>query len=158
MTASDSARAGGDPTAHEPGGSCSYSANIGLIAIVIVVMGGAMLISAQLGVGPGIILAGFTAIFFTLGIGGGSLRADLRKAAWYGPLTALAASLPRIIADYHLGLALALVAVVIFVAGLLPALSRNYEQAGLGLGIATVLGFALQRTPDPLHRQWLLPL
>ncbi|MDQ2849504.1 MAG: hypothetical protein M3Y49_02005, partial [Actinomycetota bacterium] len=121
-----------------------YSANIGLIVVVIVVMGGAMLISAQLGVGPGIILAGFTAIFFTLGIGGGSLRADLRKAAWYGPLMALAVSLPRIVADYQLGVALVMVAAVIFLAGLLPALGRNYEQAGLGLGIGTVLGFALQ--------------
>lgn len=127
-----------------PSAAGRYSANIGLIVVVTVVMGGAMLISAQLGVGPGIILAGFTAIFFTLGIGGGSLRADLRKAAWYGPLMALAVSLPRIVTDYQLGVALAMVAAVIFLAGLLPALGRNYEQAGLGLGIGTVLGFALQ--------------
>lgn len=33
---------------------------------------------------------------------------------------------------------------IIFVAGLLPVLGRSYTQAGLGLGIATVLGFALQ--------------
>ncbi|MEO8851230.1 MAG: FUSC family protein, partial [Allobranchiibius sp.] len=112
--------------------------------IVIVVMGGAMLISAQVGAGPAIIIAGFTAIFFTLGIGGGSLRADLRKAAWYGPLTALSASVPRIVAEFELGVALAVVAVIVFVAGLLPALGRNYQQAGLGLGLITVLGFALQ--------------
>ncbi len=121
-----------------------YSANIGLIGIVIVVMGGAMLISAQVGAGPAIIIAGFTAIFFTLGIGGGSLRGDLRKAAWYGPLTALSASVPRIVAEHQLVVALALAAVIIFVAGLLPALGRNYQQAGLGLGLITVLGFALQ--------------
>lgn len=57
---------------------------------------------------------------------------------------ALAVSLPRIVADYQLGVALVMVAAVIFLAGLLPALGRNYEQAGLGLGIGTVLGFALQ--------------
>ncbi|MEO6998817.1 MAG: hypothetical protein ABI112_12105 [Terracoccus sp.] len=122
----------------------SYSANVGLIVIVIVVMGGAILIAATLGLGASTIIAGFTAIFFTLGVGGGSLRADLRKVAWYGPLTALSASVPRILAEYSHGAALALVCVIIFVAGLLPVLGRNYAQAGLGLGIATVLGFALQ--------------
>ncbi len=122
----------------------SYSANIGLIVVVVVVMGGAMLTAAALGLGASTIIAGFTAIFFTLGVGGGSLRADLRKVAWYGPLTALSASVPRIVAEYSLGAGLALVCVIIFVAGLLPVLGRNYAQAGLGLGIATVLGFALQ--------------
>ncbi|MDO5710131.1 MAG: hypothetical protein Q4P32_00110 [Micrococcales bacterium] len=121
-----------------------YSANIGLIVVVVVVMGGAILISARLGLGAGTIIAGFTAIFFTLGVGGGSLRADLRKVAWYGPLTASSASVPRILAEYSHGAALALVCMVIFVAGLLPVLGRNYLQAGLGLGLATVLGFALQ--------------
>ncbi|MEO7588934.1 MAG: hypothetical protein ABIS84_13030 [Arachnia sp.] len=121
-----------------------YSANIGLIVVVFVVMGGAVLIAATLGLGAGVIIAGFTAIFFTLGVGGGSLRADLRKAAWYGPLTALSASVPRILVEYSPGAALALVCVIIFVAGLLPVLGKNYAQAGLGLGLATVLGFALQ--------------
>lgn len=121
-----------------------YSANIGLIVIVVVVMGGAILIAATIGLGASTIIAGFTAIFFTLGVGGGSLRADLRKVAWYGPLTALSASVPRIVAEYSLGAALALVCVIIFVAGLLPVRGRNYAQAGLGLEIATVLGFALQ--------------
>ncbi|OFE18989.1 hypothetical protein BA895_02215 [Humibacillus sp. DSM 29435] len=122
----------------------AYSANIGLIVVVVVVMGGAMLIASAVGAGASTIIAGFTAIFFTLGVGGGSLRADLRKVAWYGPLTAVSASVPRILAEYSHGAALALVCVIIFVAGLLPALGRNYAQAGLGLGIATVLGFALQ--------------
>ncbi len=122
----------------------SYSANIGLILVVVVVMGGAILIAAAVGAGDSTIIAGFTAIFFTLGVGGGSLRADLRKVAWYGPLTALSASMPRILAEYNNGAALALVCVIIFVAGLLPVLGKNYAQAGLGLGIATVLGFALQ--------------
>ena len=130
--------------AEQPKPNKKYAANLGLIGIVVLVMGGAMLIAAQAGAGPGFIIAGFTAIFFTLGIGGGSLRADLRKAAWYGPLTALSASLPRIIAEYDRTTALILVCIVIFVAGLLPALGRNYAQAGLGLGIATVLGFSLQ--------------
>ncbi|MCY0906394.1 FUSC family protein [Arthrobacter sp. H14-L1] len=120
------------------------SASIGLIAVVVVVMGGAMLIAAALNLGASIIIAGFTAIFFTLGVGGGTLRADLRKVAWYGPLTALSASTPRILAEYNLGLALVLVCVIIFVAGLLPVLGKNYAQAGLGLGIATLLAFALQ--------------
>lgn len=34
-------------------------------------MGGAMLVAAQLHLGASIIIAGFTAIFFTLGVGGG---------------------------------------------------------------------------------------
>ncbi|MEO6791463.1 MAG: FUSC family protein [Ornithinibacter sp.] len=121
-----------------------YSASIGLIVVVVVVMGGAILIADQLGAGAGTIIAGFTAIFFTLGVGGGSLRADLRKVTWFGPLTALSASVPRIIGEHSLGAALALVCVIIFVAGLLPVLGKNYAQAGLGLGLATVLGFALQ--------------
>ena len=125
-----------------------YSANIGLIVVVVVVMGGAILIADQLGAGAGTILAGFTAIFFTLGVGGGSLRADLRKVTWFGPLTALSASVPRIIGEHSLGAALALVCVIIFVAGLLPVLGKNYAQAGLGLGLATVLGCALQAGPQ----------
>ncbi len=142
MTASHSEAA---PASNEPATPRrNYSANIGLIVVVVVVMGGAILISAALGLGAGTIIAGFTAIFFTLGVGGGSLRADLRKVAWYGPLTALSATLPHILAGYSYGAALALVCVIIFVAGLLPGLGRNYAQAGLGLGLATVLGFALQ--------------
>lgn len=121
-----------------------YSANIGLMLVVVVVMGGAIGIAAGLGAGASTIIAGFTAIFFTLGAGGGSLRADLRKAAWYGPLTALSASVPRLLAEESRTAALALVCVIIFVAGLLPVLGSNYTQAGLGLGLATVLGFALQ--------------
>lgn len=124
----------------------NYSANIGLISIVVLVVGGAVLIAASVGAGGSTIIAGFTAIFFTLGIGGGSLRADLRKAIWYGPLTALSASVPRILAEYTPGAGLALVCVIIFVAGLLPVLGKNYAQAGMGLGFATVLGFALQAT------------
>lgn len=120
------------------------SASIGLIVVVVVVMGGAILIAHQLGSGASTIIAGFTAIFFALGVGGGSLRADLRKVAWYGPLVALSASVPRVVAEQNKGLALALVCVVIFVAGLLPVLGKNYAQAGLGLGLATMLGFALQ--------------
>lgn len=120
------------------------SASIGLIVVVVVVMGGAILLAHQLGSGASTIIAGFTAIFFALGVGGGSLRADLRKVAWYGPLTALSASVPRVVAEQNKGLALALVCVVIFVAGLLPVLGKNYAQAGLGLGLATMLGFALQ--------------
>lgn len=122
----------------------SYSANIALIVVVIVVMGGATLIADGVGAGASTVIAGFTAIFFTLGVGGGSLRADLRKVAWYGPLTALSASVPRILAEYNQGVGLALVCVVIFVAGLLPVLGKNYAQAGMGLGFATVLGFSLQ--------------
>lgn len=121
----------------------NYSANIGLISIVVLVVGGAILIAASVGAGGSTIIAGFTAIFFTLCIGGGSLRADLRKAIWYGPLTALSASVPRILAEYTPGAGLALVCVIIFVAGLLPV-GKNYAQAGMGLGFATVLGFALQ--------------
>ncbi len=146
MTASHSAATPSNdeqPAPHRRHGR-DYSANIGLIVVVVVVMGGAILIAATLGLGASTIIAGFTAIFFTLGVGGGSLRADLRKVAWYGPLTALSASVPRILAEYNQGAALALVCVIIFVAGLLPVLGRNYAQAGLGLGLATVLGFALQ--------------
>ena len=131
----------------------SYSANIGLIVVVVVVMGGAMLTAAALGLGASTIIAGFTAIFFTLGVGGGSLRADLRKVAWYGPLTALSASVPRIVAEYSLGAGLALVCVIIFVAGLLPVLGRNYAQAGLGLGIATVRILLKMRDPSDVTRQ-----
>lgn len=121
-----------------------YSASIGLFVVVFVVMGGAMLLAAQLHLGSGGIIAGFTAIFFAIGVGGGALRADLRKVAWYGPLTALSASVPRLLAGYDHWLGLALVCVIIFAAGLLHALGSNYAQAGLGLGIATLLAFALQ--------------
>lgn len=91
----------------------NYSANIGLIVVVVVVMGGAILIITLLGLGASTIIGGFTAIFFTLGVGGGSLRADLRKVTWYGPLIALSATVPRILAAYSLGGALALVCVII---------------------------------------------
>lgn len=120
--------------------------------VVVVVMGGAILISSALGLGASTIIAGFTAIFFTLGVGGGALRADLRKVAWFGPLTALSASVPRILAEHDQGAALGLVCLIIFTAGLLPVLGRNHAQAGLGLGLATLLGFALQtETGSPIQ-------
>ena len=146
MTTAAPSSSDDEPVAPEPeaGRGHGYSANIGVIVVVVVVMGGALLIAAQLGLGAATIIAGFTAIFFALGVGGGSLRADLRKVAWYGPLTALSASVPRIIAEQSHLAGLALVCAIIFVAGLLPVLGRNYAQAGLGLGIATVLGVALQ--------------
>ncbi len=144
MRASGAEAAGAEPPQPRKKIGPDVSASIGLIAVVVVVMGGAMLIAAALNLGASIIIAGFTAIFFTLGVGGGTLRADLRKVVWYGPLTALAASIPRILAQYNQGLALVLVCGIIFVAGLLPFLGKNYAQAGLGLGIATLLAFALQ--------------
>ncbi len=154
MTASGSAvvPSGGEPASSPGRPGRDYSANIGLIVAVVVVMGGAILTSARLGLGAGTVIAGFTAIFFTLGVGGGSLRADLRKVAWYAPLTALSASVPRLVAEHAPLVALAMVCVVIFVAGLLPVLGRNHAQAGLGLGLATVLGFSLQvDTGSPLQ-------
>ena len=119
-------------------------ANLGPLLVTVVVMGVAMLIANQLHLGAAALLAGFTAIFFAVGVGGGALRADLRKVAWYGPLTAVSASVPRLVADYNHGLALGLVCVIIFIAGVLPALGSNYAASGLALGIATLLGFALQ--------------
>ncbi|WP_113716710.1 hypothetical protein [Arthrobacter dokdonensis] len=62
-----------------------YSANLGLVVVVVVVMGGAMLIAAGLQLGGGTIIAGFTAIFFTIGIGGGALRADPNLKAALSP-------------------------------------------------------------------------
>lgn len=60
MTTSPSGTAsssdGPDPSA--PRAKHDYSANLGLIVIVIVVMGGAMLIASQVGAGAGTIIAG----------------------------------------------------------------------------------------------------
>lgn len=120
------------------------SAGVVLVVIVLVAAVSAIFLATELGFGASGVIAGYTAMFFVLGGGGGSLRAGLRKAAWFGPLMALSVSIPRILVEDHRWVALALACVVVFIACLLPALGPDYTLSSLTLGFSALMGLAVQ--------------
>lgn len=87
----------------------------------------------------------------------GALRADLRRVAWYGPLTALSASVPRLVAGYDHWLVLALVCAIIFVAGLLPALGATTRRLVLVWGLSRCWRSRSSRPPGHGRRSWPRP-
>ena len=86
---------------------------------------------------PGIV-AGLTAVFALVAAGGQALRSDLRRFVWFTPAMVLTMTLGPLVAKVPV-LAGILVALVVFGAGMLPALGEHYRVGGQTFAAATLV-------------------
>jgi hypothetical protein len=124
-----------------------------LMVLMIIVVLPSVLLADAWGAGAVGIIGGLTGLFSLVAFMGGPLRADLRVAAWLGPLLVVAAAVPRLVAETSRPAAIALVVLLGFVAALLPLLGERYATAGLGLGMTTVFGYGYAPQGGADHRQ-----
>ncbi|WP_308190444.1 FUSC family protein [Pseudonocardia sp. TRM90224] len=117
-----------------------------MLVMIVVVVGGTVGLGAALGLGNAMILAGLIALFCFIAAMGGPLRPDLRLLAVFAPAVVIGAAAPRLLGEVSHVAAIALLTVVLFVAGLLPALGTRFVTVGLGLGMASVFGYGFQLT------------
>ncbi|MBB4682852.1 FUSC family protein [Amycolatopsis jiangsuensis] len=116
----------------------------GMLAVILVVVGGTAGLGAALGLGGTAVLAGLTAMFCFLPASGGPLRSDLRLLAAFAPAVVVGGAGPRLLGEASPVAAIALLVVAVFVAALLPALGPRFVTVGLGLGMASVFGYGFQ--------------
>jgi len=108
---------------------------------IIVLVGG---LGYLVGLGSAAVLAGLTAMFCLMAAFGGSLAADLRLLAWFGPVLVVASGGVRLLGEYAPWVAVGLLVVIVFVACLLPVFGPRYVTVGVGLGMASVFSFGLK--------------
>ncbi len=117
-----------------------------MLVVVLAVIGGTAGLGYAVGLGNASVLAALTALFCLIAAVGGPLRADLRLLAKFAPALVVAVGVPRLLGAVSHWAAIALLAVIVFVAGLLPALGSRYVTVGMGLGMASVFGYGFQLT------------
>ncbi|WP_026196862.1 FUSC family protein [Sciscionella marina] len=113
---------------------------------ILVVCGGLAGLGYLIGLGPAIVLAAICGMFAMMAAFGGSLSADLRLLAWFAPLFVFGAGVPRLLGEVTEPAAIALVTVIVFVAGLIPVLGQRYLMVGVGLTMASVFGYGFRMT------------
>ncbi|MBF4585705.1 FUSC family protein [Curtobacterium sp. VKM Ac-2887] len=114
-----------------------------MIVLMVIIVVPTLFLAEAAGAGAASIIGGFIAMFSLIATMGGPLRADLRRLAFVGPLVALGAIGPRLLAEVSRPGAIALITVLIFAAGLLPLRARRYEAVALGIGMGTLFGYAM---------------
>lgn len=114
-----------------------------MIILMVIIVVPTLFLAEAAGAGAASIIGGFIAMFSLIATMGGPLRADLRRLAFVGPLVALGAIAPRLLAEVSRPGAIALITVLIFAAGLLPLRARRYEAVALGIGMGTLFGYAM---------------
>lgn len=124
--------------------------------VVLGVIGIGIGVGTLVGLGPASILAGLTALVLALASFGGSLRADLIMLARFTPLMIIATVVPRLLAPTYPWVAIGLVVVLVFVAGLLPSRGPRYKSFGMGLGLGTVLAYGMVLNGDARPGQVVL--
>ncbi|WP_409494160.1 FUSC family protein [Amycolatopsis sp. cmx-11-12] len=118
----------------------------GFLLVLLVVLGGVSGLGFLLGLGNAAVLAALTALFCLIAAVGGPLWADLRLLAWFAPAVILAVGVPRLVGEVSQWAAIALLAVIVVIAGLLPVLGPRFVTVGLGLGMASLFGYGFQLT------------
>ncbi|WP_409463893.1 FUSC family protein [Amycolatopsis sp. GA6-003] len=116
----------------------------GMLAAILVVVGGTAGLGVALGLGATAILAGLTALFCFIAATGGPLRPDLWLLAAFAPAVVLGGAGPRLLGEVSPVASIALLVLVVFAAALVPALGPRYVTVGLGLGMASVFGYGFQ--------------
>lgn len=100
-----------------------------------------------------IVLAGLTAVFTLIAAGGQSLRADLHRFVWLTPPLVLIMGGGPVLVNIPV-LAGLLVALVVFGAGMLPALGEHYRVGGqtftAAILVSTTTGIGSDQPPDVL--------
>ncbi|WP_229679727.1 FUSC family protein [Saccharopolyspora thermophila] len=84
------------------------------------------------------LVAGLTAVLALVASGGQSLRSDLYRFAWFTPALVLTMTVGPLLANVPV-LAGAVVAVVVFGTGMLPALGEHYHVGGQTFAAATLV-------------------
>ncbi|MFB9570251.1 FUSC family protein [Saccharopolyspora hordei] len=84
------------------------------------------------------LMAGLTAVLALVATGGQSLRSDLRRFVWFTPALVLVMTVGPLLANVPV-LAWLVVALVVFGAGMLPALGEHYRVGGQTFAAATLV-------------------
>jgi uncharacterized membrane protein YccC len=113
-------------------------------AIFFVSMAIAAIVAVILGFGTAAILAALSAMFMLIAAIGGPLRSDLRMMAWFGPSFILAVGGLHFLTTVSLGGTIAVIVMIVFLAGLLPAFSSRYTTVGSALVLGVLIGFGLR--------------
>ncbi|WP_370935990.1 FUSC family protein [Amycolatopsis sp. cg13] len=116
----------------------------GMLAAILVVVGGTAGLGVALGLGGTAMLAGLTALFCFIAATGGPLRPDLWLLAAFAPAVVLGGAGPRLLGEVSPVASIALLVLVVFAAAVVPALGLRYVTVGLGLGMASVFGYGFQ--------------
>lgn len=119
---------------------------LGLLFLAAAVLAAVVGVGRGVGLGASSTLAALIALFCALAAFGGPLRSDLRLLAWLGPGMIVATAVPRLLAEVSAWLAIALITIIVFVAGLIPALGDRYTTVGMGLGMATLFSYGMKLT------------
>jgi len=114
-----------------------------MIILMVIVLVPTLLLGQVFGAGAAAIIGGFVALFSLISSMGGPLRANLLRFSFVGPLVAVGSIAPRLLAEVSVIAAIALATIIVFVAGLLPLRSSRYNSTALGLGMGTLLGYAM---------------
>lgn len=114
------------------------------LPLVLLAMAGGL--GFALGLGGASVLAALTAMFCFMAAFGGTLAADLRLLAWFGPLLVVVVGVVRLLSSAQAWPVIGLVTLIVFAAGLVPVLGPRYQTVGLGLGMATVFGYGFPAT------------
>ncbi|HEY1973564.1 MAG TPA: FUSC family protein [Pseudonocardia sp.] len=117
-----------------------------LMLLVIAVAAG---LGVLVGLGGATVLAALPAMFCLMAAFGGTLYADLRLLAWFGVALVLVVGGVKTLASVVQPVAIVLVTVLVFVAGMLPVLGPRYITVGMGLGMAASFAYGFQ-LPGPI--------
>lgn len=114
-----------------------------VLILLLVVAIPAVAVGQLLHVGSATIIVAFVALTTLMASIGGALRSDLQILLAVGPVIAIAATAPRLLAEISPLAAIPLITLLIFVAALLPIRGPRFATVGMGLGMATLLAYAI---------------
>ncbi|AHH95671.1 hypothetical protein KALB_2302 [Kutzneria albida DSM 43870] len=126
--------------------SCRVAKALLPIVLMVVVLGAVAGLGVVLGLGGAAVLAALTAMFCMMAAFGGALWPDLKLLAWFAPAVVAAGAGPRLLAEVSQPAAIVALTAVIFLTSLLPTLGPRYVTAAVGLGMASLFGYAFQFT------------
>jgi len=115
-----------------------------MAALMLVVIAVAAGLGVLVGLGAAAVLAALCAMFCLMASFGGTLRADLRLLAWFGPLLVVVVGGLKALAAVAPWPAIALVVLIVFGVGLLPVLGTRFITVGMGLGMASTFACGFQ--------------
>ncbi|HEX4246872.1 MAG TPA: FUSC family protein [Pseudonocardia sp.] len=116
-----------------------------MAVIMLLVIAAAAGLGVLVGLGAAAVLAALSAMFCLMASFGGTLRADLRLLAWFGPLLIVVVGGLKSLAGVAPWPAIVLVTVVVFGVGLLPVLGTRFVTVGMGLGMAATFACGFQQ-------------
>lgn len=116
---------------------------------MLVVIAAAAGLGVLLGLGTATVLAALPAMFCLMAAFGGTRYADLRLLCWFGPVLVVVVGGLKTLAGLVQWPAIVLVTLIVFVAGMLPALGTRMITVGMGLGMASTFAYGFQLTGPP---------